>query len=266
MRVVTVHGVGNYRPGEAIDAAAASMAASWEDHAASATPPAVIEATGAYYADLLHGPVAQGHLDLPDQIDSAIRAWVALLDPPRAVAMGRGTLPLRTLLSWAANQYGLDSTFVESFVARFFAELERYFDEDHRQTRFDCQQRVVNAIRSSGSRVVIAHSLGSVVSYEALWANSDLDVDLWVTLGSPLAMPGLVIDRLWSPTLCRPPTVRRWVNVSDVGDLVAIPRKAIGTRFKDVDKDLELTIHSFDFHLAKHYLRSALVAGLFGRA
>ncbi|MBB6547170.1 hypothetical protein [Nonomuraea rubra] len=61
----------------------------------------------------------------------------------------------------------------------------------------------------------MAHSLGSVVVYEVLWAHPDLRVNRLVTLGSPLGMPGVVFDRL-DPAPgqrgSRPPGVSEWVN------------------------------------------------------
>ncbi|GLZ38743.1 hypothetical protein Acsp05_23670 [Actinokineospora sp. NBRC 105648] len=49
---------------------------------------------------------------------------------------------------------------------------------------------MVETIQAHQPDVVIAHSLGSVVAYEALW-NSGATVDLLITLGSPLALPNV---------------------------------------------------------------------------
>lgn len=51
----------------------------------------------------------------------------------------------------------------------------------------------------------------------------------------------------------RPPTVRRWVNLADPGDLIAVPR-VLSRYFTGIDTDLEPSIHAFDFHKAKNYL------------
>ncbi|MGH8909608.1 MAG: hypothetical protein ACRD0K_24740 [Egibacteraceae bacterium] len=106
-------------------------------------------------------------------------------------------------------------------------------------------------------RIVIAHSLGSVVAYEALWARPDPHVELLITLGSPLAMPDVVFDRL-DPAPnggrgARPPGVARWVNLADPGDLIAIPRP-LTRRFARVDADDERSIHAFAFHRVARYL------------
>jgi alpha-beta hydrolase superfamily lysophospholipase len=48
----------------------------------------------------------------------------------------------------------------------------------------------------AGTRVLIGHSLGSVVAYEYVCRYRSPSVELLVTLGSPLGIPGLVFDRL----------------------------------------------------------------------
>jgi len=110
---------------------------------------------------------------------------------------------------------------------------------------------------------VIAHSLGAVVAYEALHAHPELQVDLLVTLGSPLALPGAVFDRL-HPRPCsgigrRPANVRNWVNISDYGDPIAILRP-FTTYFPSVDLDLTESVGLFDFHRAARYLACASLA------
>ena len=110
---------------------------------------------------------------------------------------------------------------------------------------------------------MIAHSLGTVVAYEALHAHPDLEVDLLVTLGSPLALPGAVFHRLQprpgAGTGLRPANVRRWVNISDYGDPIAILRP-FKTYFPDVDLDLTESVGLFDFHRAARYLACASLA------
>lgn len=75
-----------------------------------------------------------------------------------------------------------------------------------------------------GPAIVISHSLGTVVSYEALhdWPG---EVPLFVTVGSPLAMRTVVRPRLRPTPACTPPGVRRWLNFWDRDDIiVARPR------------------------------------------
>lgn len=74
-------------------------------------------------------------------------------------------------------------------------------------------------------RVVIGHSLGSVVAFDTLRLNPDLSVSMLVTVGSPLGMQA-VQSRLRHPggpsvTPLALSGVSRWVNLYDPGDPVA---------------------------------------------
>jgi hypothetical protein len=85
------------------------------------------------------------------------------------------------------------------------------------------------------TRIVIGHSLGSVVAYEYLCRHRPASVQLLVTLGSPLGIPNVVFEKL-TPT----PREGRgawpgwgsmmWVNVADPGDVVAL-RKDLAPLF-----------------------------------
>ena len=89
--------------------------------------------------------------------------------------------------------------------SRFFAALgERALLGDLRQVRDyfhepeirqQARQRVSEAV-GDDTRVLVGHSLGSVVAYEALCANPGWPVRMLVTLGSPLGIPNLIFDRL----------------------------------------------------------------------
>ena len=113
-------------------------------------------------------------------------------------------------------------------------------------------------------RIVVAHSLGSVVGWEALAAYPQIEVDLFVTVGSPLALPRVVWDRLEPAPRDgfgqRPAGVQRWVNLADRGDLIAIPRGGVKDRFRGVEDDCETSIHWADFHLVSNYLKTEALA------
>jgi hypothetical protein len=87
---------------------------------------------------------------------------------------------------------------------------------------------------SDDTRVVIGHSLGSVVAYEYLCHDVPVSVELLVTLGSPLGIPHVVFDRLTpSPNGgvgTWPGQVTAWVNVADPNDIVAL-RKDLAPLF-----------------------------------
>src|SRR5258707_1351507 len=72
-----------------------------------------------------------------------------------------------------------------------------------------------------GPVIVIGHSLGSIVVYDAL-SRTGRDVPLFVTIGSPLAVTE--IQNLVSQPLRVREGVQMWCNVADGRDLVALDR------------------------------------------
>jgi alpha-beta hydrolase superfamily lysophospholipase len=109
-------------------------------------------------------------------------------------------------------------------------------------------QRVHKKVTSE-TKVIVAHSLGSIVAYEALCMNDDWHVDTLITLGSPLGIRNLVFDALTpKPKDGRAiwPRVRRWVNIVDQGDIVAL-EKHLAPYFGNVeDKVVYNGWHSHD--------------------
>ncbi|MFD7290807.1 hypothetical protein [Streptomyces sp. NPDC059863] len=276
MHVVGVHGVGNYRPGYSPDQAGDVLAQIWAKALGPALPAASETTNGivvAYYADLLQRSGRQGIGDLESLDDfelTLIEGWLQELGIPDAVAAGRATAPPRQALGWVARSHGLGRPIVEWFVATFFREVAAYLRHEDGTTRIAARARVTDTIATHEPQVVIAHSLGSIVAYEALWAEPALTVDLLVTLGSPLALPHAVFHRLQpSPEAGRgskPPGVRRWVNLADPGDLVAIPPGGLERQFDGVDITRPKTepIHAFDFHKAVNYLATPELHALLG--
>jgi hypothetical protein len=111
--------------------------------------------------------------------------------------------------------------FAQRFVNRTLSQVTRYLgDETIRRT---AQRRVLDLVGPE-TRVLIGHSLGSVVAYETAWSADwpgDHPLPLLLTLGSPLGIRNLVYDRLRPQPPAFPPRVLRWVNVAAPDDLVA---------------------------------------------
>jgi pimeloyl-ACP methyl ester carboxylesterase len=154
----------------------------------------------------------------------------------------------------------------------FFREVAAYLSGDSDAARLAAREEVASQIAQHRPRVVIAHSLGTVVSYEALHAHPELQVELLLTLGSPLALPRAVFDRLLPRPAdgpngrlgARPASVKRWVNVADPGDPVAIPPH-LARAFQGIALDLTDTVQAgFGFHHAKNYLSCAAAAASLG--
>lgn len=112
-------------------------------------------------------------------------------------------------------------------------DTERYFIN---RDNIGCMTRELqkNSLRDAVARqdkvLLIGHSMGSVIAYDALWELDHLEgisecVDTFLTIGSPLGM-NYVQKRLLGNTDSSTPTypcnMRTWVNVSARGDLVAL--------------------------------------------
>ncbi|QNP69029.1 serine peptidase [Streptomyces roseirectus] len=276
--IVAVHGVGNSFGAEISseqkEELRAIRAASWTRHLAEGlgVPSDHIHLDFAYYADkLLPGIVEQGTAAL-DELDDPLEqqmlaAWAAHLGVPPEIAQGRLTAPLRQITAWVADRFDLAEGPLKVFIRLLFREVAAYLREHDSPHRLAARDEVAARIAQEQPRIVIAHSLGSVVAYEALHAHPELRPELFLTLGSPLALPRAVFHRL-SPTPAgpgpnpqgqRPPGVSRWINIADPGDPVAIPPH-LARYFKGITKDHTAAIARYDFHQAKNYLRSAATA------
>ncbi|GAB2631650.1 hypothetical protein GCM10027168_73640 [Streptomyces capparidis] len=225
----------------------------------------------AYYAHHLHlgRPAPRGpaddrldHLD-PDAAH-AVTEWLDALGLPRATSDGPAAMPLRHAVGIVARRFGLDGRLTRLFVATCFRELAVYLRHPDEPARTAAREEVAGTIAAHRPRVVIAHSLGAVVAYEALHAHPELHVELLLTLGAPLALPHAVLHRLVPAPDAdgrgrKPPGVGRWVNVRGRADPLAVPRP-LRDHFHGVDADLEEGVGLFDFHRATRYLRCAAVA------
>lgn len=265
-RILGVHGVGNFQPRRTPDQAATRLGDAWTQAlrrgvGASLEP---LDLRVAYYAPHLNTVTGQSAADpelLPDTAAAMVLAWAEALGAPPHLAQGYGTAPIRQIADWVARRFGLDLRLVRAFIAVFFREVATYLQDRDSPARVQARDTVADAIRIHRPDILITHSLGSVVAYEALWAHQDPGADLMITIGSPLGMPDVVFERLLprpSGTGRRPPRIRQWVNVADVGGLVAIPKR-LAERF-EVDSEHEEAIHLFDFHKASNYLACRTVA------
>lgn len=191
----------------------------------------------AFYGDLFRqsGTRAVGLPDL-DAYDvgeglerDLLLAWweeAASVDP--AVPGPDAATRLRTphLIQRALNALSHSAFFVgvaERAMIFDLKQMRRYFTE--RELRNEIRSRLAGRV-TTDTRVIVGHSLGSVVAYEALCAHPEWPVRALITLGSPLGIGGLIFDRLEpSPHKGRgswPACLARWTNIADRGDVVAL--------------------------------------------
>ncbi len=122
------------------------------------------------------------------------------------------------------------------------------------------QKEPLRAAAGQGDRVMlIGHSMGSIIAYDALWELDHLEnirdcVDCFLTLGSPLGMNYVqrrLIGHAEQQVRHYPRNIRRWVNISARGDLVALDpslandfRAMVDNGCVDSITDMRQTIHN----------------------
>lgn len=108
--------------------------------------------------------------------------------------------------------------------------------------------------------LLIAHSMGSVIAYDSLWELSrgnyaDMRLDMLLTMGSPLGqhyMQQRLKGATGSGAERYPRNIRRWLNLSAVGDLTALDRRLADDFAEMIDLGL---IESIDDGLVLNYFR-----------
>lgn len=112
-------------------------------------------------------------------------------------------------------------------------DLMRYV-HDHNDIATHIREMLKMPLRAaweSGRPVLLAaHSMGSVIAYDALWemardGKDELRVDLLLTMGSPLGQSYLrrhILGCDESGPARYPDNIQRWVNLSAVGDMTAV--------------------------------------------
>ena len=168
------------------------------------------------------------------------------------------------------------------------AEVRRYLEDREgigSRIRALLTEPLKAAWQSGSPVMLIGHSLGSVLAYDALWELSRREghpgrVSLFLSLGSPIA------TRFIRVGLCGadlsggqryPSNIERWVNVSARGELVALhprigpffrPMRRLGLTAAIEDYSIYNHFHGddgLDVHKSYGYLNHPLVAGVVAR-
>jgi hypothetical protein len=241
-RIVIVHGVGQQTKGhidlhsELFPSLRQGLSFAGRD----------IEPSDAIFADygILYRPKSEvlaptPYYDVTDISDpyelGLLEAWwrgAAAADegvvPPEEETLGRTPGWVQDGL-YALSQSRFFSGIAERLLIGDLKQVKTYFTDT--AIRSQIRERVASYVRDD-TRVVIGHSLGSVVAYETLCRNPQWPVTDFITLGSPLGLRDLVFDRLdpsphpvGSPGPHRgrwPGSVKRWTNIVDGGDIVCL--------------------------------------------
>ncbi|MFF7899677.1 caspase family protein [Streptomyces sp. NPDC088817] len=216
----------------------------------------------AYFADLVAERYAQGEPPdgdeaaeggTPEEAD-ALEDWLTAAGIPNTPRKFGVNSMMRQLTGALTGRFPASMDVLMTGVLR---QLVRYLREDERREAV-CA-RVHGAITQAQPRAVLAHSLGAVVAFDALWRKPFPEVELLVTMASPMGMK-TVVDRIPPQRRKRPPGVRRWLDIAGVSDVVAVPR-GVAQHFDGVTHR-EIDTGSSNAHEATRYLTSHAVGTL----
>jgi hypothetical protein len=279
-RIVAVHGMGQQLKGPH------TLKETWLPvmrdglALADAAVPAAEDLVCAFYGDLFRRPGTKG-LGEPSYRASDVEegferellaAWwreAAATEPQVPGPDAKTKLRTPESVQRALNALSRSRFFAglaERALIGFIKQVHRYFAEP--QLRAQVTDRVAREI-GRDTRVVVGHSLGSVVAYEALCAHPDRPVRALVTLGSPLGIRHLVFDRLQPAPAggvgAWPGGVGSWTNIADDGDVVALVKELrpwFGQRVEDLRVHNGAKAHDIGPYLTARETGGAIAAGL----
>ncbi|OBK24369.1 hypothetical protein A5634_03270 [Mycobacterium asiaticum] len=244
-RVVGVHGIGHqWDASETLTKVWAPAMAGGVGEAGGALSEA--DVTVAFYGVVFRPPgrmlgddppIDPEELDDFEQ-DLLLQWWYAAaardpyVDSPDARTLGTPKVVQAALLALSNSRFFAGVTC--KAMCGNLRQVRDYLHND--KIRQEVRQRVFEAI-GADTKVLVGHSLGSVVAYEVLCNHPELPVTTLVTLGSPLGIPNLIFDSLdpkpnakpkgkkkdsAQPRGQWPAGVTAWTNISDSQDVVAL--------------------------------------------
>ena len=238
-RIVGIHGIHQHVKGPETLAQQWTPALRDGITLAGSVPPEPADMKIAFYGDLFRKSRAKGlgdprytaaDLNDPAEVGMLQLMWEEASRTDSAVPSPSGRTKLRTpmLVQRALNAVSQSAFFAglgEQLTIGIIKQVCAYLTNDDLRTAI--QQRVTAAV-DEDIRVIVGHSLGSVVAYEAVCAHPEWPVSL-VTLGSPLGIRNVVLDRLRPAPVngvgIYPTGIHAWTNVADDGDVVALVKQ-----------------------------------------
>ena len=283
-RIVAVHGIGQQFKGNAI------IHSEWWAPFLSGLQLAGRELTDEreftcpFYGHLFRPPGAMSVSDSlrvddigEEEAELLKRFWLATsavdqtVPSPEEFGFGMSLARTPQFLQRALNALSQSSFWAnasESLLIGDLRQVVRYFKES------DLHDQILNIVLnqiSGDTQVVIGHSLGSVVAYEAL-CQKPANVVSFISLGSPLAIRNLIFDKLTPRPNTEeigawPGKIKYWTNIADKGDIVAL-EKQLHKFFGDDVKDI-LVFNGSNAHHGENYLTTkevgeAACEGLWG--
>jgi len=172
---------------------------------------------GGDVVDALTAPVDDDDRAFLEDAAAEVEAASAFVDLPPAMGAPRVPAALQPLARRLSRR--LEGGLVLQFL-NVLRQVKIYLSDDAMAEKI--RAGFLAHLNDARPRVVLAHSLGSVVAVDALRLSSDSSVPMLITVGSPLGMRA-VQSRLRRPAGAAVALsgVSRWLNVYDPGDPVA---------------------------------------------
>jgi hypothetical protein len=268
-RIVGIHGIAQQVRGPEVLRAAWAPALRDGVFLSGAQPPDEADLEIAFYGDLFRarGGKAVGDppytaVDVEEGFErELLEAWWAAAsdeavpgpDKPNKTKLRTPKTVQRALNALSQSRFFADLT--ERLIIGFIKQVHVYLDDDSMRAKIQAR---VDRVVDPSTAVLVGHSLGSVVAYEAACAHPGWDLAL-VTLGCPLGIRNLVFDRLRPPPTAGrgqfPAGAATWTNIADTGDVVALV-KQLAPLFGDSVQDL-LVDNGSKAHDVSPYLTAA---------
>jgi hypothetical protein len=286
-RVVLVHGINNTFSGprvmastwvpallDGIDLAGGGKGELGADDITCLSYGSVFRGPERFLGDADEDSLDADDIEEGDEADLVLKWWRAAAQvdsavvPPEARTLGGAGLLQSALAALAGSKFLAAAS--ERALVFWLKQVRDYFrDSDLRQRIQLC---LAEAIRPD-TRVIVAHSLGSVVAYEGLCAHPEWDVRGLITLGSPLGIRNIVLDRLVPPPTkvngawhgAWPASLATWTNIADRADFVALVKRlapTYGDRVVDVEIDNGAKMHAVERYLIAGATGAAILGGL----
>jgi len=282
-RIVGIHGIAQQVRGP--DVLRAAWAPALRDGVclSGVDPPDEADLEIAFYGDLFRargGKAIGGPRYVAADVESGFERelieawWVEAAASEDAVPGPDATTKLRTPTTVqralnALSQSRFFAGLTEQLIIGFIKQLHAYLADD--SVRGEIQARV-GRVADSDTAVLVGHSLGSVVAYEAACAHREWDLAL-VTLGCPLGIRNLIFDHLRPrPEGSRghfPAGAATWTNIADTGDVVALVKRLsplFGDRVQDLLVNNGSKAHDISPYLTAAQTGHAIAEGLARRA
>ena len=174
------------------------------------------------------------HVDITPDL-SGIDAMLKKVEPSKADLAEAGSLNRRVkrwLYSMGDSMPIIGRLFASAPLRLRLSEIARYFDNADRvadRMRSMVKEALLEAWKENKKIMLIGHSFGSVIAYDALWELGHLEgiedtLDTFVSMGSPMGLSYVRRDLKgahYKGVKQFPINICRWRNIAAIGEVTA---------------------------------------------